>query len=103
MQWKICPRYPNYAVSENGDIRRIKADDRRAVIDKVLTGAISKTGYLSYCLRDKGVSRWESAHVLVAEAFIGSRPSLYSQMRHLDGNNRNNYYGNLKWGTAYDN
>lgn len=44
----------------------------------------------------------KSIHQLVAETFIPN-PERYSEILHLDENNRNNHYKNLKWGTHKEN
>lgn len=44
----------------------------------------------------------KSIHQLVAETFIDN-PHRYTEVLHLDGNNRNNHYKNLKWGTHKEN
>jgi len=44
----------------------------------------------------------KSIHQLVAEAFIPN-PERHSEILHIDGNNRNNHYTNLKWGTHKEN
>jgi DNA-binding NarL/FixJ family response regulator len=42
-------------------------------------------------------------HVLVAKKFCGKKPSDKHQVRHLDGNRKNNIASNLAWGTAKEN
>lgn len=44
----------------------------------------------------------KSIHQLVAEAFVPN-PEGHSEILHMDGNNRNNHYTNLKWGTHKEN
>lgn len=44
----------------------------------------------------------KSIHQLVAETFIPN-PECYTEILHLDGNNRNNHYKNLKWGSHLEN
>lgn len=43
-----------------------------------------------------------SIHQLVATAFVPN-PEGYTEILHLDDNNRNNHYTNLKWGTHLEN
>ena len=61
-------------------------------------------GYRNVSLRLPGrrtPKRFRAAR-LVALTFIGPAPA-GSQLRHLDGNNRNDAPGNLAWGTAKEN
>ena len=44
----------------------------------------------------------KSIHQLVAQAFVDN-PEGYTEIMHLDDNNRNNHYTNLKWGTHKEN
>ena len=41
-------------------------------------------------------------HQLVAEAWVPN-PNNYTEILHIDENNRNNHYSNLKWGTHVEN
>ena len=43
-----------------------------------------------------------SNHQLVAEAYVPN-PHGYTEILHIDDNNRNNHYSNLKWGTHEEN
>lgn len=44
----------------------------------------------------------KSIHQLVAEVFVPN-PEGYNEVLHIDDNNRNNHYTNLKWGTHKEN
>lgn len=44
----------------------------------------------------------KSIHQLVAEVFVPN-PERHNEILHIDGNNRNNHYKNLKWGTHEEN
>jgi len=60
-------------------------------------------GYLTVRLTLNGVRKKFRVHRLVADMFLSTRPSSQHQIRHLDGNKKNNHYQNLKWGTAKEN
>jgi len=42
-------------------------------------------------------------HKLVAEKFLPQRPTDYHEIRHIDGDRRNNNASNLSWGTRKEN
>ena len=44
----------------------------------------------------------KNIHQLVAEAWVPN-PNNHSEILHIDENNRNNHYTNLKWGTHWEN
>jgi len=46
-----------------------------------------------------GRVRWCSVHVLVAEAFLGQRPSPRHTVNHLNGDKTDNHASNLEWAT----
>ncbi len=60
-------------------------------------------GYLTVKLPRDGKWVTSHVHVLVATAYRGPKPYPESQVRHLDGNPRNNHVDNLRWGTAKEN
>lgn len=61
-------------------------------------------GYLYVELRSAvGGRRKIAAHILVCEAFHGSRPTNRHCVRHLDGNPGHNCSHNLAWGTYREN
>lgn len=73
MEWRICPRFPDYEVSECGDVRR-RAGGRINQPGRRLQGHIDQDGYVRYTIRrTDGFRSPVPAHILVAEAFIGER------------------------------
>lgn len=91
-----------YSVSNRGRIRR---DVSRGglFIANILKGSIFKqTGYRMVKLCTQGVCSHYSIHSLVAQAFLGERPSGY-QVNHKDGNRENNDIGNLEYVTPREN
>lgn len=111
---KPCPSFPGYSVSENGTVfshrRRKKMAGKWggsvAYIDpeyfKPMATNKNRKGYLSTGLRQNGRNRPIQIHAIVADAFLGPRP-VGCQVRHLDGNNQNNHYSNLAYGTTEEN
>lgn len=97
LRWATCPRFPNYEVSECGDLRRAGVGTR-------IKGYITCDGYIAYRIRGLDGARCEAtAHTLVLEAFVGPRPSPTHQGAHCDGSRLNNSFANLRWATPSEN
>src|SRR5574338_196858 len=98
-----------YQVSEYGDIKSLdryvisKNGRRRFFPGRLRIPEENKEGYLRIRLWNQSNSIKLSVHTLVALAFINSVPDENLEVRHLDGNNQNNHYSNLAWGTKQEN
>lgn len=104
MEWRVCPRYQTYEVSECGDMRR--RSDRPGVnqAGRRLRGYIDIDGYLLYPIRDdEGRKTQVSAHRMVAEAFIGPPPSSKHEVAHENGSRVLNTPLNLRWKLPVEN
>jgi hypothetical protein len=103
LKWLRVPGFPDYEISENGRVRRIKsASGTRAGL--LLKPSIAKRGnYLMYGLYKDGHFFCTQAGRLVALAFIGPPPSPKHEVAHNDGNASNNHYKNLRWATSKEN
>ena len=115
---KQHPKYPGYFVTEEGDVYRLPVKGERMHIneDGLVYLKPSFRGHAKYpekqyycvniTIRDetgKFVKQIKkSNHQLVAEVFVPN-PHGYTEIMHLDENNRNNHYTNLKWGTHLEN
>lgn len=96
IQWRVCPRFPMYEVSDTGDVRRWK------VVRGKLGGIVQPwlcQGYRRYHLRADGRYCHPFAHQLVAEAFIGPKPFDGAEVCHNDGDKLNVHPTNLRWDT----
>lgn len=91
-QWLLVVGHHGYEVSDRGRVRSSLRGGR------VLRPGLASTGYYTVALR--GVTR--TVHSLVAEAFIGPRGAGL-QVRHVDGDRRNNNLSNISYGTPKDN
>lgn len=92
-EWRPVAAFPGYEVSSLGRIRwrhRI----RKAVLDT--------KGYPRVSFWVDGKSRYVYVHKIVAEAFLGPRPT-GMVIRHMDGKNGNVAAGNLEYGTSVEN
>ena len=93
--WKDLTRYPNYQVSNIGNVRNKRTGN-------LLTAKLGRDGnYLSVYLCQDGVENTQRVHRLVAEAFLGEHPDLV--VNHKDGNKLNNHIDNLEWCTVTQN
>ena len=79
-----------YEVSDQGRVRSFQKKS-----PKILKPGPTSTGHLTVAL-GRGNSR--TVHSLVTEAFVGPCPP-GEEIRHLDGNEKNNRLANLKYGT----
>lgn len=97
MEWKRAVGFPQYEVSESGDLRRVATGTR-------LKGYINTDGYPEYCIRDViGRVHHITAHRLVIEAFIGPEPHEKMEVAHKDGSRLNSHKSNLRWATRQSN
>ena len=60
-------------------------------------------GYPSVRIYISGKRKRICVHRLVTLHYLPKRPSERHEIRHLDGNKKNNHFSNLKWGTKSDN
>lgn len=88
----------DYYVTATGEVYSNKSNSKRK-----LQVFLDTYGYPCVNICHNGTRRQVKVHRLVAEQYLPPRPSLQHQIRHLDGNPKNNYYGNLKWGTVQEN
>ena len=108
--WKDIPGYEGlYQASTLGNIRSLdRVIERKRVTaaneEKVTRKGIllkMRTGKKGYKKVNLGSKSYE-VHVLIARAFIGTRPEKW-ETRHLDGNKENNNIENLAYGSKQDN
>ena len=109
-RWKPVTGYEGiYEVSSHGRVRSVdrtvtRSDGRvHRYKGKVLSAGLSKRGgYPLVSLYTQGKNQSHYVHSLVAEAFIGTRPS-GTEVCHNDGDPTNNHVDNLRYGTSSDN
>jgi hypothetical protein len=101
--WKTIPTYPNYEVSDLGEVRRVGS--AKLLRPSTLQGTSVKGNRLPYQrvnFKNKGKLKHVLVHRLVLEAFVGPCPEGF-QCLHLDNNPKNNHLNNLRWGTPKEN
>jgi hypothetical protein len=98
--WKTIKDYPNYEVSDRGEVRRKKNayfkygnDTRGKSLNKHI-----KNNYYQVCLRGKEGKKYLSIHRIVAQTFIPN-PNNFPCINHKDENKLNNAVENLEWCT----
>lgn len=101
-EWRLIPDFPDYEVSECGDVRRIKDGVTRKA-GHTLSGNVDVKGYRRDKLSRNGKKTLKQAHALVLEVFVGPRPTRKHQGAHWDGNRLNNHISNLRWATSKEN
>ena len=102
VRWREIAGFPNRLISEDGRVwsrysgrlQRPQKHQRGYVIYKLAAGERGKSG---------GKTIAKLAHVLVAEAFLGKRPTPDHDVAHNDGDRKNNDVGNLRWATPVEN
>jgi len=102
-EWRPVVGYEGYySVSSLGRVRRDRAG-KGARVGHILSATInSGNGYLRVGLVVNGRQLTLLVHRLVAEAFIGLRPSSMT-VNHIDGNKTNNLPANLEYLSLSDN
>ncbi|WP_169194959.1 HNH endonuclease [Devosia sp. MC1541] len=103
MQWRSCPRFPNFEVSEWGDVRRA-VDVHGGSAGERLKGFVDADGYRRYVLTNtEGQKHHVTDYRLVAEAFIGPAPSERHEVAHNNGSRVCAHYSELRWATRKEN
>jgi len=106
--WKPIQDFPNYEVSDEGQIRYRGGWQHRAGSASwrrppaIVAQHPDKDGYLKVTFLKDGRRQKRSAHRIVALAFI---PNRYRkpEVNHLDGDKTNNTARNLEWSTCKEN
>jgi hypothetical protein len=93
-EWRKIPGF-DYEINKQTQVRNTK------------TGYILKhhenwRGYLYVSLSKKGKHHVRTIHYLMMLTFVGQRPE-GMDVRHLDGNKKNNSLDNLAYGTRKEN
>lgn len=105
MTWLSVKNYEGlYEVSDKGDVQSIERtiSDKNGVTRKVsgrmLKQAVSKRGYKIVTLNKDGMQKTVNVHKLIADAFLGERPT-GCEIDHKDRNKTNNDVTNLRYVT----
>lgn len=106
-QWKIIEEYPNYEVSNIGNVRSIDCLKRCWKGTCIKKGRLLKQtenskGYYRVNLAKNGKNARALVHRLVATAFIENVENK-ACVNHIDNNPKNNVVDNLEWCTHKEN
>jgi hypothetical protein len=96
--WKKIKYYPNYEVSNLGNVRRILKSGKTRQLKAVDNG----NGYMRLNLYNNRVQSKHYIHRLVANAFISNSKNL-PEVHHIDHDKTNNTVTNLAWVTSEEN
>lgn len=103
--WKTIKGYPNYEISNLGNVKSLSRITRNAKCsgykrkERLLKQFSNKKGYLMVKLySEKNKSKSITVHRLVAQTFIPN-PNNLPQVNHKDENKMNNSVDNLEWCT----
>lgn len=101
-EWRVIPDYPNYEVSDCGQVRnKTTGRIRRAHIKSVQRpNQKARTCFQIHLIKN---GKTLKVHHLVCAAFIGPRPSPAHGVAHGNGDSRDNRADNLRWATGMEN
>jgi len=99
-EWRSVIGWPEYMVSNIGNVRRVRVGLRNHRPKPELTASLNGHGYFCVGLCRNGKAKTLTIHKLVAEAFIGPRPDEADGIDHIDGDKQNNDSLNLRYATA---
>lgn len=101
--WKTIPGWENYAVSNLGRVKCVKAH-HRTHLNRIMRVYTKRDGYKCVRLtRPVADSKNLYVHRLVVLAFYGPPPAPEYQCAHLDGDRANPKLDNLAWTTRREN
>lgn len=102
VMWKIIPEFPEYEVSDQGDVRRRIAAQGTSS-GKLLKPYDNGNGYLKVQLVNRDVKKRATVHRLVLQTFCGPAPRGKTDCAHLNGIRSDNRLSNLKWKSRAEN
>jgi hypothetical protein len=100
-EWRVIVGWP-YEVSSFGRVRRA-VPENNTWAGRILKPNVDRYGYQYVRLSSNGIVKDFKVHRLVCEGWHGPCPVDKNQVRHLNGDSKDNRQDNLMWGTAADN
>ena len=102
-EWRSIPGWPEYAVSEDGDVVRAQGGQGTRAGRYLTPWRNVQNQYLCVHLWRHNRAKSIPVHRLVALAFRGDPPSEKHVVAHCDGSRDNNRAWNLRWATQKEN
>jgi len=102
-EWRTINKFPHYAVSSEGRVRRIKPDLHGRMNCEFLKPILGNHGYLMVTLHHDGNQVTRLVHRLVCAAFHADPPTRRHQAAHENGDRSDNRQSNLRWATPSEN
>ena len=106
VQWRDIEGFKDYQVSDDGCVRSLDRFTEQNVRGKKTVRAFHKgrllkpskgdSNFLVVSLSENGKRQTKAVRMLVAEAFLDN-PKGFTDVRHKDGDRRNNNVKNLEW------
>jgi hypothetical protein len=100
-EWRTCLGFPSYEISDLGRIRRVVKQTSKK-FNRTLKCRVGTAGYRYCSLSELGKTYTKYVHHLVAETFVGPRPTNYD-VSHENDDKLDNRACNLKYRTQADN
>lgn len=88
--FKVIEEFPNYQISNLGNIKNSKG-----ILLKI-GKRVSNSGYIQVRLSKEGKYYYRYIHRLLAKAFLPN-PNNYRTINHINGNKTDNILTNLEW------
>jgi hypothetical protein len=101
-EWRVVERDKRYEVSSLGRVRRATAGNKTHA-GRILKPSWARPGYFYVRFWIDGRRVKVFVHVLVAEAFVSTRPTPRHEVNHRDAIKTNNHVANLEWTTHHGN
>jgi len=98
VEWRSIPSFPDYEVSEYGDVRRATRG-RRTTVGRIRKPSRRRNGRIRHTFLKDGRKLSVEVGRLVAEAFLGPKPFPEAVVAHWDDDQDNNYWRNLRYTT----
>jgi len=94
-EWRTIKDFPDYAVSNQGRVKRITGN-RYSKAGRLLKPFANEKGYLMVGLMLNKIKKTRKVHLLVAGEFMEPCPP-GMECNHVNGNKEKNRQGNLEW------